>query len=212
VSGPGAGAGARAAVWQLPQINGPVVGRSRRREDLEAIERDAFDQGLAEGREAGLEAARHAELAAHADIAARVRQLDEILQFMARPIADLDREVQLQLAALAGAIARQVVRRELKAHPDEIVAVIRETVSLLPVNAREGRVHLHPEDARLVRERLVEVSGDRVWSIAEDPILARGGCRVTSENSTIDAQLEQRLGAAIAAVLGDARAGSGPEV
>jgi flagellar assembly protein FliH len=209
MSGPAAEA--RTALWQLPQINGPVVGRSRRREDLEAIERDAFDQGLAEGRAAGLEAARQAEQAAQAEIAARVRQLDEILQFMARPIADLDREVQLQLAALAGAIARQVVRRELKAQPDEIVGVIRATVALLPVNAREVRVHLHPEDALLVRERLVEVSGDRVWSIAEDPILARGGCRVTSENSTIDAQLEQRLGAAIAAVLGDARAGSGPE-
>ncbi len=207
----GTGTGARASVWQLPQIHGPVVGRTRRREDLEAIEREAYDQGLAEGREAGLAAARQAEQAAQEGIAARVRQLDEILQFMARPIADLDREVQLQLASLAGAIARQIVRRELKANPDEIVAVIRETVALLPVSAREVRVHLHPEDARLVRERLSEVSGDRVWSIAEDPILARGGCRVTSENSTIDAQLEQRLGAAIAAVLGDARTGTGSE-
>ena len=36
-------------------------------------------------------------------------------------------------------------------------------------------------------------------------MLPRGGCRVTSENSTIDAQVEQRIGAAIAAVLGDER-------
>ena len=81
--------------------------------------------------------------------------------------------------------------------------------ALLPVSAREVRVHLHPEDARLVRDRLVEVTADRAWSIAEDPILARGGCRVTSENSMIDAQLEQRLGAAIATVLGDTRDESG---
>jgi flagellar assembly protein FliH len=207
----GADSGARAAVWQLPQINGPVVGRSRRREDLDAIERDAFDKGFAEGRQAGLAAAQQEQQAAQAEIAARVRQLDEVLQFMARPIADLDREVQLQLAALAGAIARQVVRREIKIHPDEIVAVIRETVALLPVSARDVRVHLHPEDARLVRERLSEVSGDRAWSIAEDPILSRGGCRVTSENSMIDAQLEQRLGAAIAVVLGDTRSGTDSE-
>jgi flagellar assembly protein FliH len=207
----GAGRGALAAVWQLPQINGPVVGRSRRREDLDAIERDAYDKGFAEGREAGLAAARHEQQAAQAESATRVQQLDELLQFMARPIADLDREVQLQLAALAGAIARHVVRRELTTQPDEIVAVIRETVALLPVSAREVRVHLHPEDARLVRERLSEVTSDRAWSIAEDPILARGGCRVTSENSIIDAQLEQRLGAAIAAVLGDSRSGSDSE-
>jgi flagellar assembly protein FliH len=37
-------------------------------------------------------------------------------------------------------------------------------------------------------------------------LISRGGCRVSSENSTIDATLEQRLGAAIAAALGDSRA------
>ena len=40
-------------------------------------------------------------------------------------------------------------------------------------------------------------------------MLPRGGCRVTSENSTIDATVEQRLGAAIAAVLGDERGRAG---
>jgi len=201
----GAGTGAHAAAWQLPQINGPVVGRSRRREDLDAIARDAFDQGFAEGREAGLVAAKQEQQAAQAQIDTRVQQLDAVLQLMARPIEQLDREVQVQLASLAGAIARQIVRREIKTQPDEIVAVIRETVALLPMSARDVRVYLNPEDARLVRERLSEVSGDRAWSIAEDPILSRGGCRVSSENSMIDAQLEQRLGAAIATVLGDTR-------
>jgi flagellar assembly protein FliH len=211
-AGGGTGTGARAAAWQLPQIDGPVVGRSRRREDLVAIERDAFDQGFAEGRAAGFAAAQQEQQAALAQSVARVQQLDEILQLMARPIEQLDREVERQLATLAVAIARQVVRREIKTHPDEIVAVIRETVALLPLSAREVRVHLHPEDARLVRERLSEVSGDRAWSIAEDPILSRCGCRVTSENSVIDAQFEQRLGAAIAMVMGDMRSGSGSSV
>jgi flagellar assembly protein FliH len=67
-------------------------------------------------------------------------------------------------------------------------------------------VHLHPEDAVLVRERLAEPNADRAWSVVEDPVICRGGCRVSSENSTIDAQVESRLGAAIAAALGDERA------
>jgi len=47
----------------------------------------------------------------------------------------------------------------------------------------------------------------------EDPVITRGGCRISSENSSIDAQVETRLGAAIAAVLGDERiqpAGAAP--
>jgi flagellar assembly protein FliH len=199
------------AVWELPQINGPVLARNRRVTDLQGVEREAWDKGHAEGREAGLAAIRKEEQAALQELDRRVQNLASILDFMSKPMAALDSEVQRQLATLAGAIARQIVRRELKTHPDEIVAVIRETVALLPMSAREVRVHMNPEDAKLVRSRLVEASGDRVWSIAEDPIIARGGCRVTSESSSIDAQLEQRLGAAIAAALGDARAAAPTE-
>jgi flagellar assembly protein FliH len=135
----------------------------------------------------------------------RVQRLGTILEFMAHPLRELDAEVERQLVLLAGAIARQVVRREIRLEPGQIVAVIRETVALLPATTRDVRVHLHPDDAALVRERLREPGADAAWTIAEDPVLSRGGCRVTSENSTIDARIEQRLGAAIAAVLGDDR-------
>jgi flagellar assembly protein FliH len=194
-----------AAVWELPPIDGPLITRRRRGADLDAIEREAWDKGYAEGREAGLAAAAQEQQSGQAEIDRRVQHLGSILEFMARPIAEVDDQVQRQLAMLAGAIARQVVRREIRIQPDDIIGVIRDTVSLLPVTAREVRVHLNPEDAALVRSRLAEATSERAWSITEDPILPRGGCRVTSENSTIDAQVEQRLGAAIAAVLGDER-------
>ena len=194
-----------AAVWELPPIDGPVVARRRQGADLDAVEREAWDKGYADGREAGLAAAAQAQQSAQAELDRRVQQLGSILEFMARPMAEVDDQVQRQLAMLAAAIARQVVRREIKLQPDDIIGLIRDTVSLLPVTAREVRVHLNPEDATLVRTRLADVASERAWSITEDPILPRGGCRVTSENSSIDAQVEQRLGAAIAAVLGDER-------
>jgi len=188
-----------------PQIDGPVLPLRRRSADLDAVEREAWERGFAEGRAAGLAAAQQQTQAATKESERRVQQLQSICDFMARPLAELDQQVLEQLGTLAGAIARHIVRRELKLHPDEIVAVIRETVALLPTNAREVRVHLHPEDAVLVRERLTPATSDRAWSIVEDPMLARGGCRVSSESSTIDATVEQRLGAAIATVLGDER-------
>jgi flagellar assembly protein FliH len=194
------------ARWELPQIDGPVLARNRRVVDLAGIEREAWEKGYAEGRDAATAAVRKEQQATQVELDRRVQNLASILDFMAKPIAALDTEVQRQLVSLAGAIARHIVRRELKTQPDEIVAVIRETVALLPMTARDIRVHLNPEDAKLVRTRAVEAGSDRAWSIAEDPLISRGGCRVSSENSTIDATLEQRLGAAIAAVLGDSRA------
>ena len=195
-----------AALWELPEIDGPVLARNRRVVDLAGVEREAWEKGYAEGRDAATTAVRKEQQATQVELDRRVQNLASILDFMAKPIAALDTEVQRQLVSLTGAIARHIVRRELKTQPDEIVAVIRETVALLPMTARDIRVHLNPEDAKLVRARAVEAGSDRSWSIAEDPLISRGGCRVSSENSTIDATLEQRLGAAIAAALGDSRA------
>jgi len=180
---------AATARWELPEINGPVLARNRRVVDLSGIEREAWEKGYAEGRDAAVAAVRKEQQASQVELDRRVQNLASILDFMAKPIAALDAEVQR----------------------DEIVAVIRETVALLPMTARDIRVHLNPEDAKLVRSRMVEAGSDRSWNIAEDPLVSRGGCRVSSENSTIDATLEQRLGAAIAGALGDTRVSDAQE-
>lgn len=196
-----------AALWELPSLGGPVLPLRRRSSELTAIEREAWEQGRAEGREVGLAAAREEARATTEELEQRVQQVQQILDFMTRPLMDLDQQVQRQLVQLAGAIARHLVRRELKTQPDEIVAVVRETVALLPVGARQVRVYLHPQDAELVRSRLAAGSGERAWNLVEDPMLTRGGCRVSSDSSSIDATLEQRLGAVIATMLGDERNG-----
>jgi flagellar assembly protein FliH len=196
----------RAHAWVPPEVSGPVVGQERRGADPGHAERAAWETGFAAGREAGASAARREQQVLLADLERRVQSVGAVLDCLAQPLHQLDAEVERQLVLLAGAIARQVVRREIRAQPDQIVAVIRETVALLPAATRDVRVHLHPDDAALLRERLREPGAEAAWSIVEDPVLSRGGCRVTTENSTIDARVEQRLGAAIAAVLGDERA------
>jgi flagellar assembly protein FliH len=72
------------------------------------------------------------------------------------------------------------------------------------------RVHLHPEDAATVRERLAEPTNERAWTIVEDPTLTRGGCVVRTDMSQIDVRLETRISAVIANVLGEERAPERP--
>jgi flagellar assembly protein FliH len=195
---------AQAQAWTPPQVQGPLVGR-RRLEELGALEREAWEHGFEEGRRAGNAAARAEQLAAIDEQRAQTARLAAILQLLARPLAELDERMHQQLAALAGAVARQLVRRELRAQPEQIIAVIRETLGLLPANSQGARIALHPDDAALVRARLAEPHTERAWTLIEDPVISRGGCRVSSEHSLIDATVEARLGAAIAAALGDER-------
>jgi flagellar assembly protein FliH len=166
--------------------------------DLQAeAHKEAFEQGLAEGREAG-----------KAEIRAQVERLSGMFYDLAKPFEELDADVERELLTLAMALARQIVRRELKTDPTQIIGIIREAISALPVATREVRVHLHPEDAAVVREHLAPTENERAWSIIEDPVMARGGCQITSATSRIDARLETRLGGILSELMGNERQAS----
>lgn len=198
--------------WQAPEI-APSVVRSARghlptARELEALQKQAYDeafaQGLREGRAEGARQARRELLASHRREALRI---EEFLDALGQPLKAVTSSVQRELLALVIAIARQVIRRELKTSPDEIVGAVRDTLGQLPVASRDVRVELHPEDAALIRERLQDrQEGEKRWTIVEDPLVARGGCRVKTDESVIDATLEGRLGAVVSRIFGDQRA------
>jgi flagellar assembly protein FliH len=185
------------ARWELPVVEGagnagPGAGVTV--EAIEQIQKQAYDEGFARGHREGLALGQ-----------AKIAQLDKLMSMLNEPFAELDQEVEQELLVLAKAIARQLVRRELKTDPGQVVAVVREAMAALPVAARSARLHLHPEDAALVREVLSLEQTEGSWHVTEDPLLARGDCRVTTNNSQIDASLESRLTALITSVLGGDR-------
>lgn len=194
--------------YELPSINGAAV-QARRAgktvQELEDVEHRAYEEAFAKGRAEGLAAAERETRPQLQQLQAQVARLDAIIGKLARPLQELDTEVEDQLLQLALTVARHLVRRELRIDPTQVIAIIRETVALLPASARDVRVHLHPEDATIVREKLATPTGERAWTIAEDPVMGRGGCRVTTETAQIDARLETRIGSVISALLGDER-------
>jgi flagellar assembly protein FliH len=195
-------AAAAAKVYAPPPVEGPIIGRRVSEEERLAAERAQFVKGY----EDGMAAARKEIDATLAKLNARIAHLDSILGSLARPFEQLDAEVEQQLTLLALTVGKQMVRRELRTDPAQIIGVIRESVGRLPAAARDVRVHLHPEDAAVVRELLAQPSSERAWSIVEDPALARGGCIVKTDVSQIDARLDARLNAVVAAAFGDERA------
>jgi flagellar assembly protein FliH len=156
--------------------------------------REAYAQGLKEGFAAGQEQVR-----------LQVERLEQLLTDLSRPLEQLDGEVQSELVALAVALARQLVRRELRQDPTQIIGIVREAIGQLPVATREIRVHLHPEDAAIVRSHLAPAEHERAWTLVEDPMMMRGGCQVVSAASRVDARLESRLGALLSEIMGSER-------
>ena len=193
--------GAGAQPWAVPSVGGAAQARPDgmlTAGHLESIEREARESGYAAGHAAGLEAGR-------AEIARRAAALDKIFAGLCRPLEQLDAEVEQELVELVLAATRRLVRRELKTSPGEIVAVVREGIASLPVGERQVRVHLHPEDARLVEQVFGANEASPACRIIADPALTRGGARITTEVSAIDASLETRLARVCERVLGSDR-------
>ena len=202
------------ALWDMPSVSGRAVQARRPGKtvaEIEDVERRAYEEAFAQGREAGLAAARAESQQALNQLKTQVTKLEGVLGTLGAPMQQLNEEVEQQLMSLALTIARQLVRRELKTDPAQVIAIIRETVALLPAAARDVRVHLHPEDAAVVRERLAAPTADRAWTIVEDPVMTRGGCKVTTDTALIDARVETRLNEVITAMLGEERAGGRSE-
>lgn len=196
--------------WRLPEVEGPIIGRPReerpRTAAAEESLRNALKEADARGYEAGMSRARTEMSTRLAALEERIKRLDAVLHVLAKPLEQLDADLESELAQLALGVGKQLARRELRADPTHVIAILRESLALLPAAAREIRVHLHPEDAATVREHLTAPAGDRAWSIVEDPTLSRGGCVIHCQSSRIDARLEARIAAVTASVLGDERA------
>lgn len=185
--------------WDVPAIDGSdgrgflTAGR------LQELQQQAYDEAFAAGMEAGTKAGEDAVLR-------RASRFDELLTALARPFDQLDETVEKQLVELSMTVVKQLFRREIQIDPGHVIGVVREAIQLLPVASREVKIHLHPEDAKLVLESLSPTEGERAWSVVEDPLISRGGCKVSSENSHIDAQADTRLQAVINRIAGDERA------
>ena len=190
--------------WQLPSVLESSTAGARalqskaEREALEAIHQAAYDEGLAAGSAAGVEAGQQA-------VSEQLERVSGILDQLTHPLVDLDEEVVEQTCQLALRIARHIIRREISLSPGEVVAAVHKALDCLPVSSRHIRVYLNPDDVALVRDALSHGEGATQWRLVENPLIERGGCRVETESAEIDATIDKRLNAICAQMFGGGR-------
>ena len=167
------------------------------------IRQQAYEKSYAKGYMEGLEKGQQ-------EIREQSQYLNSVMATLAMPLPDVDDQLVDEMVQLCMIVVKQMVRRELKASPGEIVAVIKEALNSLPDVVGDITLELHPEDAELIRSALVSPGDESNWRIVEDPLLTRGGCLVKTNTSRIDATVENRLNSVIANVMGGER-GQDPE-
>ncbi len=148
-------------------------------DDIEKLQQEAHREGYAAGYEEGTARVRMEAMRLHSV----VEQLEEAL-------AALDNSIAREVLNLGVEIARNVVRQTIRVNPEVVVAVVREAINQLP--HQHTAIYLNPEDASVVRSHIGDQLTHAGHRIFEDAAIARGGCKVESGGSQIDATVPTR--------------------
>ncbi len=166
--------------------------------DLDELKRQAYQEGFSRGKADG-------EAAVQQALQQQGASLSAIMASLSEPLKQLDERLETSLFELAIAVARQIVRREIKVDPGQVVAVVKEAIAVLPMNLQQLRLYLHPEDADTIRKVFSFSEEKQSWEVIEDPLMSRGGCRIETESSQVDATIESRVAAIATKVMGGER-------
>jgi flagellar assembly protein FliH len=150
-------------------------------EEVENTHRQAHQEGFAAGYREGKGKA-DAELA----------RLVQLMSALDGSLNQFDEVLTQSLLSLALDISRKMLHEALRVRPELVIPVVREAVNSLPQASQHPHLKLHPEDAALVRTLMADELNHFHWKLIEDSRVARGGCRVETTNSEIDATMENR--------------------
>ena len=149
--------------------------------EIEQIYQQAYQDGLATGYQEGKGRAE-----------GEAQRLAQLANGLTEALEQFDQQMAQDVLTLALDVSKQMLRQALKVHPELLLPVIREAMATLPQANPHPHLILHPEDAALVRSFMEEEIAHFHWRIVEDGKMARGGCRLETSNSEIDATMEQR--------------------
>jgi flagellar assembly protein FliH len=209
-------------LWRLPNVpkSGGLVGDPSSSmpqltvNEIESMQNQAYDEAFALGKnegyqqgfEQGLKDGGQKAYEENVDLLNnKAAEFTTLMEALTEPFKALDEEVEKELVKLAFGIANQIIRREIKLDPGQVIAAVREAINILPLSSQKIMLYLHPEDAGLVRSVLALDEMTTPWGITEDPLITRGGCRVDTDVSHVNATVENRLAAVIATTLGGER-------
>jgi len=153
--------------------------------ELENIRQQAHDEGHAQGHNAGYAAGIQQARTEAAQIHMLLQNLQDALNLM-------DEQLAQSLLDLSLEIARKMTGEILQAKPEIILKIIGEAISDLPHFNQNAHLFLHPDDAELVRGQMGEQLSHAGWKMFTDAQIKRGGCRVETAHTQVDATTEAR--------------------
>ena len=170
--------------WELASLgaNAPVavdpevVARDALALETASLDAQARAQAHAEGYAAGLAEARN-----------ETARLAAVLATMTDHAGHHEQKLADEVLDFALVFARQLVGEALAVRREFIVPIVAAALRQLPQSTQRVELRLNPADIALVRERLANETDAPRLALVADPSVAPGGCRLETEQASVDA-------------------------
>ncbi len=171
--------------WDQPAgENGTESRAAAEQREIAARIEEAYRRGFQEAESA---AAREAESQTESAAVRLAHSIADLATFRPR----LRRETEVELAELAMAVAKRILRREIQMDPEALLGLVK--AGLERVNRAELlRVRVHPDFARIVEDYLAKNSSGAV-AITADRSLERGAAVFETVRGRVDASIDAQL-------------------
>ena len=124
-------------------------------------------------------------------------ELAEVVSRASLRLQQIETQAEPQLKELALTIARKILGKELRSHPEAVVDIVKQALADKARQRREIFLRVNPEDLRYIREHKAELlevlSRAKEIGIREDPDVQRHGVVIETDAGIIDAQLDTQL-------------------
>jgi len=177
---------------------------ARAKAEADEIRQAAYEEGFAEGRQAGYEAGAAAASAEHDRLlAVEIGRLRAIADEAVVDRIEMLQSVETQVVRLAIAVASRIVQREIALDDGVVLRTVRAALRAA-ADLSTARIRLHPLDRDfLVGFSLPELERDgRRCELVADESVQRGGCIIECASGSVDAQISTQLAEVEAALVG----------
>jgi flagellar assembly protein FliH len=150
-------------------------------------QKEGFQKGFVSGEQAGKQTFLDA-----------VKPVNDILISLSRWQEEKEQQQRHTICDLVEKVAQQVVRAELTLMPQQILALVDETLEAMPGKTEKVTVHLNPQD--LERITMIAPELNEGWKLVAKPELPVGGCHLVTQDAEADASCDSRLESCMEAV------------
>ena len=123
----------------------------------------------------------------------KLNSLQSMLSSIEQPVTIIDDALHQKILEISVKIAEQIIRRELTTDSSQILDIVKQAIELIPNDQHNIVVHIHPNDDIHIKEIIKKADLSDRYQIQHDNSISVGGCKLTTNFSTIDMTVEHQI-------------------